>query len=131
MKTKDMLRTHPGRPEQAESLALCVDSCFECAQTCASCADACLNEQERLPHLVACIQHNLVCADVCAATGLVLSRLSQSGGQTAKAQLQACLTACRACGEECDKHASMMEHCRVCATACQDCARACENLLGA
>uniref|UniRef100_I2PX65 Four-helix bundle copper-binding protein n=1 Tax=Desulfovibrio sp. U5L TaxID=596152 RepID=I2PX65_9BACT len=131
MKTKDMLRTHPLRHPQAESLAPCVDSCFECAQACTNCADACLNEQEHLPHLVACIRRNLMCADICAATGTVLSRMPDADDQAAKALLQACLTACRACADECERHAPMLGHCRVCATACQDCATTCETMLGA
>jgi hypothetical protein len=50
-----------------------------------------------------------------------------------QAQLRACATACRACGDECARHAEgmNMEHCRVCAEACRRCEAACERLLTA
>ena len=37
--------------------------------------------------------------------------------------LQACLEACSACGDECEKHGRMMAHCKVCADACRACLR--------
>jgi hypothetical protein len=46
-----------------------------------------------------------------------------------QALLVACIEACRACGQECRAHASMHEHCRICADACDACAAACEDLL--
>lgn len=45
--------------------------------------------------------------------------------------LQACAEACRVCGDECERHASMHEHCRVCAEACRSCEDACRRLLEA
>ena len=79
---------------------------------------------------VRCIRLNLDCADVCAATGSLATRLSEPDTAVLRAQLEACAEACRACGEECEKHAVHMEHCRVCAEACRGCQRACEGLLG-
>ena len=35
----------------------------------------------------------------------------------------------KACGDECEQHAQMHEHCRVCAEACRRCERACADLL--
>ena len=37
--------------------------------------------------------------------------------------------ACRACGQECQKHASQHEHCRICAESCMRCADACREAL--
>ena len=31
--------------------------------------------------------------------------------------------------EECEKHAGMHEHCRICAEACRRCEQACDQLL--
>jgi hypothetical protein len=44
--------------------------------------------------------------------------------------LQACLSACKACGAEC-RHHTEMHHCQVCADACDACASACQALLDA
>ena len=43
--------------------------------------------------------------------------------------LETCRMACRACVDECGKHASMHRHCEVCAEACLRCERACAALL--
>ncbi|GAA5534305.1 four-helix bundle copper-binding protein [Deinococcus aluminii] len=129
-----MLQTHP-QPQtlfDQGALAECIAACFDCAQTCTSCADACLGEQGHLTHLVHCIRLNLDCADVCGTTGRVLSRLTQPDQNVLRAQLQACVAACRACGDECERHARdmNMQHCAVCAESCRRCEQACQNLLG-
>jgi hypothetical protein len=95
-----------------------------------SCADACLAEAT-VKDLVRCIRLNLDCADVCESTGRLLGRMTEPDAGLLQAQLQACLEACRVCGAECEKHASMHEHCRVCAEACRACADACERLTAA
>ncbi|GAB7046643.1 four-helix bundle copper-binding protein [Catenuloplanes indicus] len=43
--------------------------------------------------------------------------------------LNACSQACTACGDECESHAGMHEHCRICADACRACEQACRDLL--
>lgn len=131
---QQMLDSHPrGSGVDGGALATCIEACFECAQTCTACADACLGEQGHLEHLVRCIRLNLDCADVCDTTGRVLSRLTEPEPALLQAQLRACAVACRACGEECERHAEGMgmEHCRVCAEACRRCAEACDRLLQA
>ena len=129
-----MLATHP-RPGQvgAADLVACIEACFDCAQTCTTCADACLGEQGHFQHLVRCIRLNLDCADVCNTTGRLLSRQTEPDSSVLRAQLQACAVACRACGEECQRHAESMgmEHCRICAESCRRCEEACNRLLGA
>jgi hypothetical protein len=34
-------------------------------------------------------------------------------------------------GDECELHADMHEHCRICAEACRRCEQACQELLAA
>ena len=46
-----------------------------------------------------------------------------------EAQLMACAEACRICASECDAHAAMHEHCRICGVACRACEQACRALL--
>ena len=121
-----MLETHP-QATANEALARCVEQCFACALTCTSCADACLAEKQ-LKQLVRCIRLNLDCADVCDATGRVLTRQTSSDPRLAPSMLETCAQACRVCAEECERHADHHEHCRVCAEACRRCEQACEDL---
>ena len=111
-----------------ETLAECIDACFECAQTCTACADACLSE-DMVADLAKCIRTDLDCADICATTGNVLSRHTGYDVALTRAVLQACATACRSCGDECVRHADMHAHCRICAEACRRCEQACDALL--
>jgi len=45
--------------------------------------------------------------------------------------LESCVAICRSCGDECERHAKMHAHCRVCAEACRRCEQACQALLDA
>ena len=111
-----------------DALAACIDACFECAQVCTACADACLSE-EMVAELTKCIRTDLDCADICATTGSVLSRHTGYDANLTKAVLQACHTACASCAAECEGHAGMHEHCRICADTCRRCEQACAELL--
>jgi hypothetical protein len=131
MQAQPMLQTHPRKsPVNADLLRECIEACFECAQTCTACADACLGEQQ-VQQLVRCIRLNLDCADVCDATGRMISRQTEPDWSLVRAQLQACAAACKACGDECQSHAGHHEHCRVCAESCRRCEQACTRLLAA
>ena len=129
MTVQEMLETHP-RPTSLDRdvLLRCIDECFECAATCTSCADACLGEED-VADLVRCIRLCLDCADTCDTTGRILTRQTAPDIGVLRAVTQACLTACRACREECERHAQHHEHCRVCAEECARCEEACEALL--
>ena len=76
-----------------------------------------------------CIRTDLDCADICVTTGRVLSRHTGYDANLTQAVLQACITACQSCGDECAQHAEMHDHCRICAEACRACADACSQLL--
>lgn len=129
MNTQAMLRTHP-QPMNPDTdvLTRAVDAAFECAQVCTSCADACLAEG-MVAELRYCIRLNLDCADICNTTGRVLSRQTEPDMSLLRAQLEACVWACKSCGDECEKHAQMHEHCRVCSQSCRRCEEACNQLL--
>ena len=136
----DMLRAYPDHggkassaqaPERADldRLARTSEACFACVQICTNCADACLAESN-LEKLTQCIRLNLDCAAVCHTTGaLLLRRVSRQGPQPLQAQLAACTQACLTCAEECRKHASMHEHCSICANQCQECHDLCEQMM--
>ena len=126
-----MLRAHPEPAGSDGDTALaCIKACFECAEVCTVCADACLAEPD-MQHLVTCIRLNLDCADICAVTGRLFARPSPRDAETLQHQLEACVRSCRSCGDECQKHAAQMAHCRICAEVCVRCAEACERMIGA
>jgi hypothetical protein len=121
----EMLKTHP-QATANEALARCIDECFACAMTCTSCADACLAEKD-IQELVRCIRLNLDCADVCEATGRMLTRQTNLEARLALSMLETCAQACRVCAEECERHAGHHEHCDVCAEACRRCEQTCDD----
>ena len=108
MSVEEILKTHP-RPAIADLavLARCIDECGDCEATCT------------------------VCADACDSTRRIVSRQTDPDPTTQRAAVEACLAACRASAEECERHAQHHEHCRLCAEECQRCVRACEDLLAA
>jgi len=124
-----MIDAHPNRSMlDREKLAECIAACFECGQTSTACADACLGE-DMVAELAMCIRTDLDCADICAATGTILTRQTGTNTTMVSAVLRACQTACGVCAEECEHHAQMHEHCRICAEACRRCETACAGLL--
>src|SRR5215212_6805498 len=109
-----MLDTYPkdlGGVDRARMTA-CIEACFDCVQACTACADACLSE-DMVAELTTCIRTCSDCADVCDTTGRVLSRHTGYDANLTRAVLEACAAACKACGDECQRHAQMHEHCRV------------------
>lgn len=129
MPVREMIDTYPAEIDLDRGLiAEAVQVLNECAQACTACADACLGE-EQVDELRKCVRANLDCADICTATLAVLSRHTGYDAGTTRAQLQACLQACSSCSNECRRHASMHEHCRICAETCWRAAQACRNLL--
>jgi hypothetical protein len=48
-----------------------------------------------------------------------------------KPLLEASVATCKSCGDECERHARMHDHCRVCLEACRSCEQACRDLLAA
>jgi hypothetical protein len=111
-----------------DKLRACIDACFECVQACTACADACLSE-DMVAELTKCIRTNLDCADVCDATGRVLSRHTAYDANLTRSVLEACAMACKVCGDECESHSSMHEHCKICAESCRRCETACRELI--
>lgn len=128
--TAEMLRSYPrdlGDIDR-DKLERCIAACFECAQVCTACADACLSEKS-VTDLTKCIRTNLDCADVCDTTGRVLSRHTGYDAHLTRAVLEACQVACRSCGDTCAEHATMHDHCRICADSCRVCQEAGAELL--
>lgn len=130
--TTQMLDTYPkdlGHVDKAK-LAACIDACLECGQACTACADSCLSE-DMVADLTKCIRTNLDCSDICLTTANVLSRHTGYDANITRVVLEACRAACGSCATECEQHAEMHDHCRVCAEACRRCEDACAELLAA
>jgi len=115
---------------EASVLAATIDALNDCAHACTADADADLGEQN-VPALIKCIRLCLDCADVCAATAAITSRLAEYDSKITKPLLEACAATCRDCGDECEQHSKLHEHCRVCAEACRRGELACQQLLAA
>ena len=131
MTIAEILATHPGpATTDLAVLARCVEECAECAADCTICADSDLAEAD-VAAMARCIRLCLDCADTCVATGRIVSRQTEPDRVTHGASVEACIAACRACAEECDRHAHHHEHCRLCAEECRRCVKACEDLLAA
>jgi hypothetical protein len=129
MYTQEIIAAHPDvRGIVNKALIAAIDEMYACAQACTSCADGCLAEQS-VTLLRQCIRLNLDCADVCAATAMLANRRTGSDEEVVRKMFDACITACRLCGEECQRHASHHEHCRICADACRKCEAACQQAL--
>lgn len=127
--TMPMLESYPAEINlDRGKLAAAIDALTACAEACTSCADACLSE-DSVAELTKCIRTDLDCADICGATARVLSRHTGYDANVSRALLEACAVACKACGDECEGHATMHEHCRICAEACRACEAACRDLL--
>jgi hypothetical protein len=125
MHVQEMISTHPHvQGDTNQSLIRCVELCYDCAQACTACADACLGE-DMVRELAQCIRLDMDCADVCLATGALGSRRTGSNETLLRSMLDTCAQACGSCAEECERHATQHDHCRICAEACRDCEAAC------
>lgn len=115
---------------ETDVLAEAIDAMNDCRQACITDVDADLSESD-LAEMVRCIRLCLHCADVCAASADVTSRPGEYEADVVTPLLEACVASCKACGDECERHAHKHEHCRVCADACRRCEHACRELLTA
>ena len=117
---RQLLDAYPGTLNAgAGLLAATIDALSDCAQACIADADDDLHE-ENLAEMVTCIRLCWDCADVCTATLGVVTRQTAYDASIAQPLLEACVAACKSCGDECEQHAHHHEHCRVCEQACRE-----------
>ena len=129
--SRRLLDTYPRIvPVDADVVSAAIEALHDCAQACAADVDADLSEPN-IADMVRCIRLCLHCGDLCMAAAAVTSRLGEYEAGVTTPLLEACVTSCRSCGDECERHASMHEHCLICAEACRRCERACQQLLAA
>lgn len=120
--------SHPRSGDEGQLYADALQALADCATACTVCADACLSE-ENAASMIECVRVDLLCAAICAATTQAVAGAPEEHSSIMRAQLQACIEACRSCAAECEQHAGHHEHCRLCAEACRRCEQACEALL--
>jgi len=127
-----MLDAYPGTISiDAPVLAGTIEALTDCAQACTADTDDDLSEPN-VSEMVRCIRLCLDCADVCTATAAVASRQREElNPAVLRPLLEACAAICNSCGEECERHAHMHSHCRVCAEACRRGEQASRVLLAA
>lgn len=101
----------------------------DCVEACIVDTDADLSEHD-LADMVKCVRLCLHCTDVCTATGAVLSRPAEYDPDVVRPLLESCVAICASCGDECERHAQMHAHCRVCAVACRQCGAGVSQALG-
>jgi hypothetical protein len=125
-----MVGVHPQAlaASKQDYLVNCIQACFDCAQACTACADACLSDRQ-VAELQKMIRLDNDCADICSATGAILSRQTEPNWEIVRIQVTSARVAARECGEQCGEHARLMEHCSICMQACRDCESACAELL--
>jgi len=107
-----------------------IDALNDCIQACVVDTDADLSEPD-LADMVKCVRLCLHCTEVCTATAAVLSRPAEFDNLVVKPLVESCIAICKSCGDECERHAQMHDHCRVCEKACRQCEQACRKFLGA
>src|SRR5215469_5969259 len=128
---RQMAETYPSALSvDAGVLAATSDALSDCAQACTAHAAADPGEQN-VTEMVTCLRLCLDCTDICTATLGVLSRQAEYDAMVTRPLLEACAAICQSCGDECERHARMHEHCRICAEACRRCEQACRELLEA
>jgi hypothetical protein len=131
MSFQEIIKLHPQPTNlDRDTLLRCIDECLECAASCTACADASVSEDD-VRELVHVIRLCLDCADVCEATGRIVTRQAAPDLGLLHPMLEACSVACLASAEECERHAAHHEHCRICAEVCRRCKKACDDLLSA
>lgn len=104
-----------------QQYASCIDACHACATACDVCAAACLQEDD-VKMMARCIAHDIDCASMCRTAAGLMAR----GSTFSNAVCSQCANLCKACGEECAKHAHA--HCQECAQACRRCADECQRM---
>ena len=125
MSIKEMIREHPQvGDDYTEQLGDAVRHAMYCAAITSSCADACSAEEGDMR---ACIRKCSDASDICTALSRVAARRTAGNVAVIETLLEACITACRSCEEECARHDN--PHCRRCAKMCRECREDCEKAL--
>jgi hypothetical protein len=128
MTVTEMIKSHPDVALDPDALVACIEAAQTAAVACTACADACLAEDD-VAGMRTCIRRDLDCADIARTTASVLARQVAMDLGLVRVVLEACAVASKRCAVECELHAEMHEHCRICAQACEELYSASRSLL--
>lgn len=102
----------------------CVEACSAASMAATMCADACSNE-----NMGRCASMCTNTADVATAMMRMMMRPGGYDMDVMRTMMSACMAMGEACAAECDTHAAMSEHCRICASACRAMVDACSKAM--
>ena len=106
------------------NLNVYIKECLDCAQTCRVGAEALADNASKFAkYIAACLE----CAKTCEATAKALLLHKNRTKSIRQSQLEACVMACRVCGQICTKLGEEFE----CYTMCAESVRRCEEILRA
>jgi hypothetical protein len=113
-----------------ERWRFCIQSLSECAEACTACEEACAQASRESPDagLASALRLARACAENCHMTADLLERTG-SDGVPSRVQLEACAAACGMFAAECERHASRVAQCHMCAEMCRLAEMLCEEIL--
>ncbi|PJJ70617.1 hypothetical protein CLV46_0139 [Diaminobutyricimonas aerilata] len=118
----DRMRSMQGM--DMDMMQRCMETLTAAEQACVMCADG-----DAEAGMAMCASMCMNCADVSSAMMRMMLRPSGFEMQSMMAMMQATMTMMTACAEECEKHADMHEHCKLCAQACRTAAEAMDDMM--
>jgi hypothetical protein len=102
----------------------CVEACSAAATAATMCADACMGHD-----MGRCAAMCTNMADVATTTMRMMMRPSGYDMTAMQSMMSACVAMGEACAAECQMHAEMHGHCRICANACMAMVEACKRAM--
>ena len=126
--TMQMMEMHAkDMPMQGLDMAMmqdCIEACSACEQACSMCADSMMGAE-----MAKCAAMCMNTADMSNTMMRMMMRPHGMHAESMMAAMQAAITMCTSCADECMMHAEMSEDCRMCAEACRQCAMACQKMM--
>jgi hypothetical protein len=114
--------------QQMAMMQECIEACSACEQACTVCASCMMGtESGGAMHMEMCLNT----ADMSNTMMRMMMRPAGLHAASMMAMLDAMVTQCNACADECMKHADMHEDCAMCAEVCRQCAMSCQKAIDA
>ncbi len=104
----------------------CIEACSACEQACTMCASTMTGDGMSM-----CTNMCMNTADTCNTMMRMMMRPAGMHPDSMMAMMQATITMCTACADECMRHADMNTDCAMCAEACRQCAMTCQKMMDA
>lgn len=123
------LQAHPeNAATDIHLLGTAIEHLYDASQSCTVCSDACLAEDDH-DRLLGVVRLGQDCADVCLATGRMLSRQHKPNWELLRGALELAARTLDAAGSEANRHAPAYESCRRMMEDCNAAQGACNELL--